>query len=77
MNITKDTKLKDLQEAYPTLLAELKKEEPRLAFFETLPGKMLLKKATVEDISKKAGEPVELLIQGLEETIAKIEAEGK
>ena len=74
MIITKDTKLKDIQAEYPTILEELKKEEPKVEFFETFAGKMLLKKATLADVSKMAGVPVELLIQGLEETIEKIEA---
>ena len=74
MNITKDTKLKDIQAEYPTILEELKKEEPKVEFFETFAGRMMLKKATLADVSKMAGVPVELLIQGLEETIAKIEA---
>ncbi|MGX8773517.1 MAG: hypothetical protein ACSW8G_00510 [Bacillota bacterium] len=73
MEITKDTKLKDIQAAYPTILEELKKEEPRVEFFETFAGKMLLKKATVGSVADMANVPVELLIQGLEETIAKLE----
>ena len=74
MIITKDTKLKDIQAEYPTILEELKKEEPKVEFFETFAGRMMLKKATLADVSKMAGVPVELLIQGLEETIEKIEA---
>ena len=74
MIITKDTKLKDIQAEYPTILGELKKEEPKVEFFETFAGRMMLKKATLADVSKMAGVPVELLIQGLEETIEKIEA---
>ena len=73
MEITKDTKLKDIQAEYPTLLDELKKLEPRVSFFETIPGKLMLKKATVQDVSDMAKVPVEELIQGLEETIASIE----
>ena len=74
MEITKDTKLLDIQKEYPTLLEELKKKEPKVEFFETFAGKMLLKKATVGSVSEMANVPVELLIQGLEETIAEIEA---
>ena len=74
MIITKDTKLKDIQAEYPTILEELKKEEPKDEIFETFAGRMMLKKATLADVSKMAGVPVELLIQGLEETIEKIEA---
>ena len=54
---------------------ELKKEEPRVEFFETFAGKMLLKKATIADVSKMANVPVEMLIEGLEEIIARIEAQ--
>ena len=74
MEFTKDTKLKDIQAAYPTILEELKKEEPRVEFFETFAGKMLLKKATIADVSKMANVPVEMLIEGLKEIIARIEA---
>ena len=35
----------------------------------------LMKKSTLADVSKMADVPVEMLIQGLEETIAKLEAE--
>ncbi len=73
MEITKDTKLKDIQKAYPTLLDELKKQEQRESFFETEPGKLMLRKATVKDVSDMAKVPAEELIQGLEETIAAIE----
>ena len=74
MEITKDTKLKDIQAAYPTLLEELKKLEPRVSFFETVPGKLMLRKATVKDVADMAKVSPEELIQGLKETIAAIEA---
>ena len=77
MEITKDTKLKDIQAAYPTILEELKKEEPKVEFFETFAGRMLLKKATLEDVSKMANVPVEQLIQGLEQTIAMLEGKDE
>lgn len=73
MEITKDTKLKDIQKAYPTLLDELKKLEPRVSFFETVPGKLMLRKASVQDVADMAKVPVEELLQGLKETIAAIE----
>lgn len=69
MNVTKDTKLKDIMQEYPWLLDELIKVEPKFKLAKTLVGKMLLKSATITDLSKRAGMPEDELIENLEKFV--------
>ena len=75
MDITKDTKLKDILEAYPWLREELVKYNDKFKLLDTPMGRLFLKKATIEDLSKKAGRPPERLMEKLNEMI--LEHEGK
>ncbi|MBR6095798.1 MAG: hypothetical protein IKP82_02470 [Oscillospiraceae bacterium] len=49
------TRLARLLEAYPWLLDEAKQIDRRFSLLETVPGKLLLKRATVSDLSRRAG----------------------
>ncbi len=69
MNVTKDTKLKDIMQEYPWLLDELIKVEPKFKLAKTPVGKMLLKSATITDLSKRAGMPEDELIENLEKFV--------
>ena len=69
MNVTKDTKLKDIMQEYPWLLYELIKVEPKFKLAKTPVGKMLLKSATITDLSKRAGMPEDELIENLEKFV--------
>ena len=69
MNVTKDTKLKDIMQEYPWLLDELIKVEPKFKLAKTPVGKMLLKSATITDLSKRAGMPEDELIENFEKFV--------
>ena len=69
MNVTKDTKLKDIMQEYPWLLYELIKVEPKFKLAKTPVGKMLLKSATITDLSKRAGMPEDELIENFEKFV--------
>ena len=69
MNVTKDTKLKDIMQEYPWLLDELIKVEPKFKLAKTPVGKMLLKSATITDLSKRTGMPEDELIENLEKFV--------
>lgn len=75
MNITKDTKLKDILTEYPWLRDELMKKYEKFRLLDTIPGRLFLKTATVEDLSKKAGKAPEELIDRLNGILA--EHQGK
>ena len=66
MNVTKDTKLKDIMQEYPWLLDELIKVEPKFKLAKTPVGKILLQTATITDLSKRAGIPENELINKLD-----------
>ena len=69
MNISKDTKLSDLVKEYPWLLDEVVKLDDKLKVLKTPVGKMMIKKATVEDAGKKTGLGTEAVIKQLTEMI--------
>ena len=73
MNVTKDTKLKDIMQEYPWLLDELIKVEPKFKLAKTPVGKMLLKSATITDLSNRAGMPEDELIENLEKFVKEYE----
>lgn len=69
MTIEKDTRLEELMQAYPWLLDEAEKLDPKFKILNNPIGKAFLKKATIEDLSKKAGLTVEEITDWLEQTI--------
>lgn len=69
MNIDRNTKLKDLLEAYPWLIEEAIKIEPKLKILNNPIGKAFLKKATVADLSEKSGLSEEEIIGRIREFI--------
>ena len=62
MNITSETRLMDLLEQYPWLKEEALKISDRFKIVDTPIGRMMLKNATIADISKKAGIPEDEII---------------
>ena len=58
MTLTKDTKLADLDKKYPWLLDEVVKLDPAFKVLKTPVGKMLIKKATIEDAGKQDAVPL-------------------
>ena len=69
MEITKDTKVKDIVAAYPWLTDEAIKISDKLKVLKTPLGKMMMAKATIEDASKKSGIEVDEIIRKINEMI--------
>ena len=72
-DINENTKIKELSEAYPWLIDEVKKLSDRAA---KIPGpmiKMILAKATLKDIAGKVDESSDQLIEQLKELVIKHE----
>ena len=74
MEFNKDTKLKDILAEYPWLREELIKQEPKFKLLDSPLGKIILKKATIGDLSEKSGYDVDYLIGELEKVIAEHES---
>ncbi len=69
--ITKDTKLADLLQEYPWLKSEVMQISDKFKMLNTPVGKIMLKKATVAEMSKKSGIAEDQIIQKLTELIEK------
>lgn len=69
MTINGNTKLADIFAAYPWLLDELVKVNDKFKMVKTPMGKIMLKKATVADMSRKSGMDETVLIEKLNEMI--------
>lgn len=69
MNITKDTKLKDLLTEYPWLKDEITKINDKFKMLNTPMGKIMLGKADISEMSKKSGMDAEQIISKLTELI--------
>ena len=78
MIINENTKLTDILAAYPWLLGELGRTEPRakpfLAMMNTPLAKGMLKKATVADAARYLKRPAERLLSRLEKVIREYES---
>ena len=75
MEFTKDTKLLDILDAYPWLKEELPKKDSRFALLDSALGRMFLKKATIGDLSSKAGISADILIEELQAMLDAHEAQ--
>lgn len=69
--ITKDTKLADLLQEYLWLKSEVMQISDKFKMLNTPVGKIMLKKATVAEMSKKSGIAEDQIIQKLTELIEK------
>lgn len=65
MELNKDTRLKDLLEAYPNIKARLSKVNPKFAMISSPMGKLMIPKATISDMSERSGMEIDALIDGL------------
>ncbi|MBR1710727.1 MAG: DUF1858 domain-containing protein [Clostridia bacterium] len=65
MDITKETKLKELIAAYPQIKEKLSEINPKFKMLNTPMGKVMLGKATIADMSEKSGMDVNELIRKL------------
>ena len=69
MNITKDTKLKDLISTYPWLKNEMAKVNDKFKMLHTPIGKVMLGKATITEMSKKSGMDADVFISRISDLI--------
>ena len=69
MNYNEQTKLTDILARYPWLPEELIRLDSRFKIVNTPIGKMMIKKATLADLSKKAGLSTDELLQKLQEIV--------
>ena len=69
MEITKDTKLKDLIITYPWLKDEMAKVNDKFKMLNTPVGKVMLGKATITEMSKKSGMDADVLISKISDLI--------
>ena len=69
--ITKDTKLAELLQKYPWLMSEAIKISDKFKMLNTPVGKIMLKKATIAEMSKRSGISEDQIIQKLAELIEK------
>lgn len=69
MEITKDTKLKDLISTYPWLKDEMAKVNDKFKMLNTPVGKVMLGKATIIEMSKKSGMDSDVLISRISHLI--------
>lgn len=69
MNINSNTKVADILSQYPWLLDELAIISDRFKMAKTPMGKMMLKKATIADMSKRSSVDESTLISKLNELI--------
>ncbi len=69
MTITETTRLEELLRAYPGLTDELTRIDEKFRLLKTPIGKMMIKRATVADMSRKSGMDINTLIQKIEELI--------
>lgn len=65
MDITKETKLKELLADHPQIKEKLSEINPKFKMLNTPMGKVMLGKATVGDMSEKSGMDVNELIRKL------------
>ena len=73
MDITKETKLADLFAAYPWLKDEMTNISDKFKLLNSPLGKVMLKKATISEMSKKSGMDADVIIEKLNGMIAEHE----
>lgn len=69
MDYNSNSKLTDIMAQYPWLTDELIKIDSRFGIVKTPIGKMMLKNATVADLSEKSGLSTDDLLQKLQEMV--------
>ena len=73
MEINEQTKLRDILAVYPWLPDTLTQIDKRFAVINNPIGKMLIRTATLGDAAKKAGYPVNQVLEELNKLIEKHE----
>ena len=73
MEINENTRLKDILAAYPWMPDALIQIDERFKIIHNPIGKLLIRTATVGDAAKKAGFPIDRVLEELKKLIAKHE----
>ena len=73
MKLTKDTRLKDLQAAYPWLIDEAARIDRRVAALRSPLGRLLIAKADMAEASRRTGVDTDTIIASIEEMIRRHE----
>ena len=65
MELNRDTKLKDIVSAYPSLKTRLAEINPKFSLLNLPIGKVMIGKVTISDMSQKSGMDINSLIDGI------------
>ena len=69
MNLSKDTKLKDLLAAYPWLIDEAVKIDGRFRALRSPLGRLLIARADIAEASRRTGVDADTIIEEIENMI--------
>ena len=69
MNLTKDTRLKEITAAYPWLIDEAVKIDGRFKALRSPLGRLLIAKADIAEASRRTGIDTDTIIHAIEEMI--------
>lgn len=69
MELNRDTKLKDIVSAYPSLKTRLAEINPKFSLLNSPIGKVMIGKVTISDVSQRSGMDMNSLIDGIRKLI--------
>ena len=69
MELNRDTKLKDIVSAYPSLKTRLAEINPKFSLLSSPIGKVMIGKVTISDMSQRSGMDMNSLIDGIRKLI--------
>ena len=69
MELNRDTKLKDIVSAYPSLKTRLAEINPKFSLLNSPIGKVMIGKVTISEMSQRSGMDMNSLIDGIRKLI--------
>ena len=69
MELNRDTKLKDIVSAYPSLKTRLAEINPKFSLLNSPIGKVMIGKVTISDMSQRSGMDMNSLLDGIRKLI--------
>ena len=76
MQLNAETRLQDLSDVYPWLVDTVASLDPRLKIARTAIGRALIRKSTIQDVSRMSGFPVDKVIAELKKLIDQHEGQA-
>lgn len=70
IELTENTKLKDILAEYPNIKSRLPEINPRFSLLSSPMGKIMINKVTIADMSQRSGTELKQLIAKLSELIS-------